>query len=230
MATGMALFAQHALGTANGALKLDNYTFDKVIGITDHSFVVKFDNSYAYGEKEDEFKALCKVVYDVPNLLVAEVPVQEYGDKDNDDLRERFKLTKDDFPTYLLFDKANKDGLKYSGPITASDIGAWLRRNNLKVPAIGTIADLDVLAKKFLTEGMKDEVMAEAQTLADGTYKTDKKSDIYIKIMQKLKEKGEGYIATETARVTKILGGNVTPEKQAELGDKLKILGMFAEK
>merc|ERR1719429_885269 len=92
MAASIALLAQHVTGTAQGALKLDNYTFDKVLGIPGHAFLVKFDNSYAYGEKEDEFKTLCKITYTVPNFMIAEVPIQEYGDKENDDLRERFKL------------------------------------------------------------------------------------------------------------------------------------------
>merc|ERR1712217_841801 len=126
------------------------------IGIADHSFVVKFDNSYAYGEKEDEFKTLCKLVYEVPNLMVAEVPVQEYGDKENDDLRERFKLTKDDFPAYFLFNEANKEGLRYSGAIKAADMAAWLRRQKVAAPAIGTIAEPDEIAKAFLKDGFAD--------------------------------------------------------------------------
>merc|ERR1712232_1364128 len=122
-----------------GALKLDNYTFDKVLAIPDHTFLVKFDQSYAYGEKEDEFKILCKLAYAVPSFLIGEVPVQEYGDKDNDDLRERFKLSKDNFPAYFLFNAANKDGLKYTGNIIAADVAAWLRTQKVKMPAIGTI-------------------------------------------------------------------------------------------
>merc|ERR1719171_2139354 len=118
--------------TAPGALKLDNYTFDKALNLPGFSLLVKFDQSYAYGEKEDEFKLLCKLAYKVPNFFIGEVPVQEWGDKENDDLRERFKLTKDDFPAYLFFDGSNKDGLKYGGAIKAGDIAAWLRRQKIK--------------------------------------------------------------------------------------------------
>ncbi|CAE8618971.1 unnamed protein product, partial [Polarella glacialis] len=92
-------------GTAQGAIKLDNYTFHKVTSIPGWSFLVKFDQSYAYGEKEDEFKLLAKHAYTAPNFVLAEVPVQEYGDKENDDLREKFSLTKEDFPAYFLFDQ-----------------------------------------------------------------------------------------------------------------------------
>jgi len=214
-------------GTSPGALKLDNYTFDKVLAIPDHTFLVKFDQSYAYGDKEDEFKSLCKLAYSVPRFFIGEVPVQEYGDKDNDDLRERFKLTKEDFPAYYLFNEANKEGVKYTGNIVASDLAAWLRTQKIKMPSIGTIVELDEVAKKFVKEGMAESQMAEAKTLAEGQFSTDRKSAMYLKIMQKIKEKGHSYVSGETARVAKILEGKVTPEKKSEMDDKIRILGVF---
>merc|ERR1711920_1084472 len=177
-----------------------------------------------------EFKNLCKLAYTVPSFMIGEVPVQEYGDKENDDLRERFKLTKDDFPAYFLFNKANAEGLKYSGAVKAEDLAAWLRRNQVKMPSIGTIEELDVIAKKFLKEGMSDATIAEAKKLAEGQFSTDRKAAMYVKIMQKIKEKGEGYVASETARVTKLLEGQLSEDKKAELGNKMKILSVFATK
>lgn len=225
----IALTAKGALGTAQGALKLDNYTLDKVLAIPGQSVLVKFDKSYAYGDKEDEFKTLCKLAYTVPNFLIAEVPVQEYGDKENDDLRERFKINKDDFPVYYLFNEKNKEGKKYSGAVKAADLGTWLRQNQIRMPAIGTIDELDQIAKKFMKE-KADADIESAKKLAEGDYKTDRKAAMYVKIMQKVKEKGDEYIESETKRVAKILEGKVTPEKAAEMGDKMKILGVFATK
>merc|ERR1719353_432118 len=181
--------ASSAQATASGALKLDNYTFDKVLQMPGHSFFVKFDQSYAYGEKEDEFKVLCKISHKVPSFLIAEVPVQEYGDKENDDLRERFKLKKDDFPAYLLFNEANKDGVKYTGAIKADDMGAWLRRQKIAVPSIGTIAELDEIAKAFLKEGLADSHIEAAKKVVEESYKEDKKAQMYLKIMDKIKAK-----------------------------------------
>merc|ERR1712139_611638 len=210
-----------------GALKLDNYTFDKVVGLKDTAVLAKFDQSYAYGEKEDEFKALCKSAYAVPNFFIGEVPVQEYSDKDNDDLRERYELKKDDFPVYFLF-KGLEDKTKYDGEITADDLSAWLRRKGVKMPSIGTIAEMDELVKKFLKEGMKDAEIEAAQKLADGDYKSDKKAAIYVKVMKKVKEKGETYVKSESDRVQKIMQGKLNADKKQELSDKLKVLGVFA--
>jgi len=61
-----------------------------------------------------------------------------------------------------------------------------------------------------------------------GEHKEDKKAPIYVKAMQKVMEKGAGYIQTESERVKKIMAGKLTPEKKEELSDKLKILTVFA--
>eukprot|EP00440_Ansanella_granifera_P064191 gb/GFBE01069592.1/.p1 GENE.gb/GFBE01069592.1/~~gb/GFBE01069592.1/.p1 ORF type:complete len:244 (+),score=92.22 gb/GFBE01069592.1/:1-732(+) len=217
-------------GTAQGALKLDNYTFSKVTSLPGWSFLVKFDQSYAYGEQEDEFKALCKHAYQAPNFMVAEVPVQEYGDKENDDLREKFKLSKEDFPAYFLFNEANSEGLRYSGSVKADLLANWLRRQQVKIPSIGTIEEFDELAKKFMKESFSDAVLAEAKKLAEGQFSSDRKAAIYVKIMEKIKEKGEDYVSSELKRVSKIAEGKVAPGKKAELEDKIKVLGVFAEK
>lgn len=226
-ATIIALTAKGALGTAQGALKLDNYTLDKVLALPSNSVLVKFDKSYAYGEKEDEFKTLCKLAYSVSNFFIGEVPVQEYGDKENDDLRERFKIKTDDFPVYYLFNENNKEGKKYDGAVKAANIGSWLRQNKIRFPSIGTISELDEIAKKFM-KGKADADIESAKKLADEDYKTDKKAAMYVKIMQKIKEKGDEYVESETKRVSKILEGKVTPEKAKEMDDKIKILGVFA--
>mmetsp|Transcript_41569 Transcript_41569/g.86834 ORF Transcript_41569/g.86834 Transcript_41569/m.86834 type:complete len:244 (+) Transcript_41569:65-796(+) len=224
-----ACFVVLAEATAQGALKLDNYTFSKVTSLPGWSFLVKFDKSYAYGEKEDEFKVLCKHAHQAPNFMVAEVPVQEYGDKENDDLRQQFKLTHEDFPTYFLINEAHSAGLRYTGAVKADLLVTWLRRQSIKIPSVGTIEELDMLARKFMQEGFPAGLIDEAKALAEGEFKADRKAPMYVKIMQKILEKGEGYPAAELTRVGKIADGKIAPEKKAELEDKIKILGIFGE-
>lgn len=230
VAIGSLLAQLDGAEAAPGAVKLDNYTLDKALAIADHSFLVKFDKSYPYGEKEDEFKILCKQAYSVPKFFIGEVQVQEYGDKENDDLREKYKLNKDDFPIYLFFDTANTEGLKYTGAHKAEDIAAWLRRNQVKMPAVGTIAELDEIARAFLKEGLPEAQIGKAKELAQGQYSTDKKATMYVKIMEKVKEKGVAYLTSESERVSKLMDSKVTAEKKAELVDKMKILSVFSTK
>merc|ERR1711953_518996 len=104
-----------------------------------------------------------------------------------------------------------------------------LKKEGIKMPSIGTIFELDEVGKRYLADGLKESDLAEAKALAEGDHKNDKKAPIYIKIMEKVKAKGVGYIKTETARVNKILNGKTTEQKKAELDDKVKILNVFAE-
>ena len=47
----------------------------------------------------------------LPELLLGQVGVQDYGDKLNEDLRERFDVKADDFPVHLLYRKGLGDSL-----------------------------------------------------------------------------------------------------------------------
>jgi len=52
--------------------------------------IVKFDVSYPYGEKHEEYVKIGSVYESIDDLLVAEVPVKDYNEKDNEDLANRF--------------------------------------------------------------------------------------------------------------------------------------------
>jgi len=73
------------------------------------------------------------------------------------------------------------------------------------------------------------EDLEEAKKMADGEFVSDKKAQIYVKIMQKVKDKGVSYVESELARVRKIMGGKITPEKAAEMNTKVTILSVFAD-
>lgn len=219
-------------GTATvlGALKLDNYTFDKVLGIPNTTFLVKFDKSYAYGDGEDEFTELCKLAHPVPNFFVAEVPVQEWGDKENDDLREKFTLNKDDFPVFLMFPPSDKKGVKYSGEVKAEALSAWLRKMEIPIAPFGTIGELDAIARLYLDDGSfpVGQIIA-ARKLVLEKYPADRKAALYVKIMERLGERGEGYLRAEETRIRALLEGRLTAEKIGELNDKLKVIAALAE-
>lgn len=51
---------------------------------------MKFDVSYPYGEKHEEYVKIGSVYESVDDLLVADVSVKDYNDKDNEDLANRF--------------------------------------------------------------------------------------------------------------------------------------------
>ena len=65
--------------------------------------IVKFDVAYPYGPKQDAYTKMAEAARSLPDILVAEVGVKDYGDKDNSDLAERFNIPKDKFPVVKLF-------------------------------------------------------------------------------------------------------------------------------
>merc|ERR1719473_708732 len=103
MSRFIVLLAQLALALAytdRGILKLDNTTFDRIIDGTKSVFV-RFDKEYSYGDEHDAWKNFAAKVGDSSaDMLVADVGVSEYGDKDNSDLAEKFSIKTDDFPQY----------------------------------------------------------------------------------------------------------------------------------
>merc|ERR1719198_395996 len=89
--------------TDRGILKLDNTTFDRIIDGTKSVFV-RFDKEYSYGDEHDAWKDFAaKVGGSSADLLVCDVGVSEYGDKDNSDISERYSIKSDDFPQYRLW-------------------------------------------------------------------------------------------------------------------------------
>lgn len=48
-----------------------------------------------------------------PDILVAEVGVKDYGDKENVDVAERYKIVKEDYPVMLLFQQGKTEPIRY---------------------------------------------------------------------------------------------------------------------
>ena len=81
---------------------MDTASFDKLLSKFKVS-VVKFDVAYPYGDKHEEYAKFSLAAAEVEDLFVGEVGIKDYGDKDNTDLAERFKVKKEDFPVVILF-------------------------------------------------------------------------------------------------------------------------------
>jgi endoplasmic reticulum protein 29 len=76
--------------------------------------VVKFDVAYPYGEKHDQFTKLSQALASNGNILVADVGIKDYGDKENVDLAERYKVVKEDYPVVLLFLQDQSQPIRFS--------------------------------------------------------------------------------------------------------------------
>lgn len=97
------------------------------------------------------------------------------------------------------------------------------------------LPQFDELAERFVTGTSKDQmevILSEAKEAAkDIPSDTEKKSaDVYIKMMQKVIERGVGFIASEKERVKNIKEGKITTAKKEEMQGRLNILHSFSVK
>ncbi len=86
----------------------------------------------AYGEKQDTFKKFAESVANTKNLLVAEIPITDYGDKENEELAKEYGVSKPDFPAYKLFLKEKSKPIDYTGDKTEDDLKRFLSQNTSK--------------------------------------------------------------------------------------------------
>ncbi|RWS28896.1 endoplasmic reticulum resident protein 29-like protein [Leptotrombidium deliense] len=218
-----------------GSVSLDSFTFDKVV----NRFVatlVKFDIQYPYGEKHDEYGVVAESLKNTKDVLVAEVGVQDYGDHDNQDLADRFGIKKDDFPVVKLFLQNNLQSpltFPTSEEFKADKIKQFVKKSTgIRILLDKCLQDFDEMAETFMapkaTKEIKQKVLSEAEKKAEGLSDEEKKSaDVYVKLMQKVVERGDKFVASEHERVKNIIAGKVSETKKKEMQARLNILQSF---
>ncbi|XP_071790383.1 endoplasmic reticulum resident protein 29-like [Asterias amurensis] len=214
-----------------GSVALDSLTFDKVIGKF-KAVLVKFDENYPHGEKQEEYKKIASGGSSQPELLIAEVGIQDFGSKENGDLAERFNILKEERPTYKLFLQGKKEPISYIGEIISSSIldfvqehsGLWIGRESC-------IESFDNIIKEFINgDEMKQNLLLEkaAEEKEKLELQDEKKSaEIYVKVMRKILEKGKEFVILEIERVKKLLKEKVSDAKKKTFEAKLNILSSF---
>ena len=53
----------------------------------------------------------------------------EYGEKENDQLRERFNINKEDFPVYKLFKQNEATPIDFKGEVKADELSKFIKTN-----------------------------------------------------------------------------------------------------
>ncbi|XP_015786819.1 endoplasmic reticulum resident protein 29 [Tetranychus urticae] len=219
-----------------GSVPLDSLTFDKVVGKF-KAAVVKFDIQYPYGEKHDEFGVLANSLKNNDDILVAEVGVQDYGENENQDLADKYGVKKDDFPVVKLFISSNLDkpiDFPASEDFKADNLKNFIRKHTgIRMILDKCLGDFDNIASEFMnSEISKDQqakLLEKAQSQATKLTKEDdkKSADIYIKLMQKVIERGSKFIESEKVRVKNIMDGKISKTKKEEMQARLNILASF---
>ncbi|XP_026754997.2 protein windbeutel isoform X1 [Galleria mellonella] len=221
-----------ASNAATGSVGLDELSFDKVINKFEAS-LVKFDVAFPYGDKHDAFVALAKDAKDLDDLLIAEVGVKDYGEKDNEELASKYSATKDNFPVVKLFIKGRKEPISFdeSKGFTSDELRRFIReKTGMYLSLPGCVKELDKFAQKFMKANVDDrkKLLKDTEDIQKKLSSKDAASGkIYKTIMEKILEKGDDFINTESERVKKILNSKVSEEKKKELGIRTNILQTF---
>ncbi|XP_014669165.1 PREDICTED: endoplasmic reticulum resident protein 29-like [Priapulus caudatus] len=221
-----------------GAVPLDSFTFDKVITRFPYTFV-RFDTTYPHGDEHEEFKKVVEQAKSNEGLLVAEVGIADYGEKENSDLGDRYKVNQDDFPVYMLFNKDDPDApIRHKGHYNADALKKFIRENTgLFLGLHGCMKAYDDIAMEFmpadakLREQLIEKAEAKGETLENAG---DKKSaEIYVKYMKKMADKfggdAEDFVAKETKRVERLRDDDHTAaKKKVQLNAQSNILHSFS--
>jgi endoplasmic reticulum protein 29 len=214
--------------TDRGILKLDNTTFDRIVDGS-KSVMVRFDKEYSYGDEHDAWKSFAAKVGDsAADMLVCDVGVSEYGDKDNADIAERFSIKTDDFPQYRLWIKGKKEPVVYKGDKKEEALLRFAQAEaDIWVGLPGQLKTFDALAKAFA--GDKAGSLKKAEAAAKGADEKDADSaKYYVKVMTKASEKAD-FVTKETERLQKMTDdGSVKANKKEQFGRRLNILSSFS--
>jgi len=218
-----------------GCVLLDSYSFDKVTSKFEAS-LIKFDTAYPYGSKHDAYEAVCESTYSSPELLVGEVQVKDYGEKDNQDLAKKYDAESNDFPVVKLFVKGKEPvTFQYTGEkdFTTDALKKFVRENsNIYIGLLGCLEEFDKLASQFSKTKCPEErkkILEQAEALwnkAQGN-RENKSAETYVKVMRKVLEKGNEFIVHENDRVSNIINGKISAEKKSEMRERMNILVSF---
>ncbi|XP_050436417.1 endoplasmic reticulum resident protein 29 [Adelges cooleyi] len=223
-------------GDTKGIVSLDSFTFDKILSKFKVS-LIKFDVAYPYGEKHEEFAKLGSAYHSVEDLLIAEVPVKDYGEKENEDLATRFGVSKKDFPNVKLFVTGQPQPYTFADDeFNMDNLQKFIVKHSKSVVYIGlpgTLEKFDQLASEFSLEKSVDkrkDVLLRAERLWDETQgkQKQKSAEVYVKTMRKALEKGNNFFNSEATRVKNLLKGSLTDEKKADMTVRLNILESFS--
>jgi len=217
-----------------GCTPLDTYSFEKVVPKF-KATVVKFDVAYPYGEKHDEFGKVADATRGVPDLLIAEVNVKDYGEKENADLAEKYDIKAKDFPQLRLFRKGFTDPEQYKGEWKADDIIQWVKgTTGVYIGLPGCIEKFDQLAAEFIkikNKEKREKLLKEAKEVIKAGLETPKSTDYantYVKLMEKIMVKGDEFVQKEIQRVENLRKTKVSVDKKESLQKRLNVLQSFA--
>ena len=219
---------------------------------------MKVDVAYPYGEKHEQFGKLSAALSSNPDILVAEVGVKDYGDKENVNIAERYNIVKEEYPVMLLFTEGKTEPIRYQvlnrkivkQCININDMYLISVQGEFKLDMMqrfvsstsglwiglpGCLEVFDGLANRFVASknpSDRKEILRHSEDEWDKvSLGSERKSaEVYVKVMRKMLEKGDDFLQMELSRVDTLRKGKLAKEKKEEMDRRLNILQSFQPK
>merc|ERR1711879_629107 len=190
------------------------------------------------GEKADAFKSLAVAAVG-SDLIIGTVGISTYGEKQNQDLAELYGYKKagqdleysdmdKDFPKFRYFPTNGGESIEYTGAVTTEAMMLFLKKEaKVYFGLTGTLRTFDALAAEFVKGSDKVATLARAKEASASAEEKDAAA-YYVKVMEKMQEKGSDWAQKETDRLNQMLnGGKIAEAKKNDMKLKLNRLSAF---
>jgi len=178
-----------------------------------------------------DYEKVAAAFINEPNVVVANLDADQHKS-----VSSKYGVT--GFPTIKWFPKNNKEN-----PETyeqGRDVNSFISFLNDKTgtkrksdgrleDSAGRISSLDEIATKFVASGDKAALIQEGEKAVKALSGDEEKNGkFYVKYMETIKERGNNFVADETARLGRLLEGSISPKKSDELTIRKNILAAFS--
>jgi protein disulfide-isomerase A6 len=217
----------------SAVVELDESNFNSIVLDSSKDVLAEFYAPWCGHCKKliPDYEKVASAFSNEPNVVVAKLDADAAKS-----LASKYGVT--GFPTILFFGKNNKEnperyekGRDVESFVTFLNDKAGTKRlpNGRLQGVAGRIEALDALASKFVASGADHaSILKEAQEAASKlTGEAAKNAKYYIKYMETIVSKGADFVATETARLGKLLEGAIAAAKSDEFSIRQNILAAF---
>lgn len=208
--------------------------------------IVKFDESYSVNpDKDAEYKILAEELRFSMDIFVGHIVVPyQADDMDKNEMTEEQKLAKqynitgpENMPVIFLYREKNfENPIRFNGKqFDSYTLRDFIRTNvpGLSFQLKSCIPEFDNLAKDFIRDNKlaekRKKILKNTEKQMNNMRNEDHKNSakIYVKIMERILERGDIFIESEFERIRNLLNGKLSDQKKVDLKNRLNIVDSF---